>query len=167
MALNLQEKKTIVAEVRNVAKNALSAVTASTCGISVNKINELRKSGREANVYMRVIRNTLLRRIVEDTQFECLQLTFTGPTLIACSMEHPGIAARLFKEFTKTNVNFQIKNAAFANKLISADLIDQLANLPTYHEAMIRLIVTIKEASAGKLLRTLVALRNQKEANTS
>ncbi|VFP78785.1 50S ribosomal protein L10 [Candidatus Erwinia haradaeae] len=167
MALNLQDKKTIVTEVHNIAKNALSAVTANTCGISVNKINELRKSGRKANVYIRVTRNTLLRRSIENTQFKCLNTTLTGPTLIAYSMEHPGTAARLFKEFAKTNVNFKIKDSAFENELISSDLIDRLANIPTYHEAIIRLVITIKEAAAGKLLRTFVALRNQKEANTS
>ncbi|VFP82078.1 50S ribosomal protein L10 [Candidatus Erwinia haradaeae] len=167
MALNIQDKKTIVTEVNNIAKSALSAVTANTCGISVNKINELRKSGREANVYIRVIRNTLLRRSIKDTQFECLNTTLTGPTLIAYSMEHPGTAARLFKAFAKTNVNFKIKDSAFENELINSDLIDRLANLPTYHEAIIRLVITIKEATAGKLLRTFVALRNQKEANSS
>lgn len=72
-------------------------------------MTELRKAGREAGVYMRVVRNTLLRRVVEGTQFECLKDTFVGPTLIAYSMEHPGAAARLFKEFAKANANLRSK----------------------------------------------------------
>ncbi len=82
-------------------------------------MTELRKAGREAGVYMRVVRNTL-RRVVEGTQFECLKDTFVGPTLIAYSMEHPGAAARLFKEFAKANAKFEVKAAAFEGELIPA-----------------------------------------------
>lgn len=88
MALNLQDKQAIVAEVSEVAKGALSAVVADSRGVTVDKMTELRKAGREAGVYMRVVRNTLLRRVVEGTQFECLKDAFVGPTLIAYSMEH-------------------------------------------------------------------------------
>lgn len=164
MALNLQDKQAIVAKVREVAKDALSAVVADSRGITVYKMTELRKAGREAGVYMRVVRNTLLRRVVIGTQFECLENTFIGPTLIAYSMEHPGSAARLFKEFSKANANFEVKAAAFEGKLIPTAQIDCLATLPIYEEAIARLMATIKEASAGKLVRTLVVVRDQKEA---
>ncbi|WP_297199800.1 50S ribosomal protein L10, partial [uncultured Pluralibacter sp.] len=122
------------------------------------------KAGREAGVYMRVVRNTLLRRVVEGTQFECLKDTFVGPTLIAYSMEHPGAAARLFKEFAKANAKFEVKAAAFEGEVIPASQIDRLATLPTYEEAIARLMATMKEAAAGKLVRTLAAVRDAKEA---
>ncbi len=128
MALNLQDKQAIVAEVSEVAKGALSAVVADSRGVTVDKMTELRKAGREAGVYMRVVRNTLLRRVVEGTQFECLKDTFVGPTLIAYSMEHPGAAARLFKEFAKANAKFEVKAAAFEGELIPASQIDRLGN---------------------------------------
>ena len=86
MALNLQDKQAIVAEVNEAAKGALSAVIADSRGVTVDKMTELRKAAREAGVTMRVVRNTLLRRAVEGTDFECLQDTFVGPTLIAFSM---------------------------------------------------------------------------------
>ena len=127
-------------------------------------IRDRRKAGREAGVYMRVVRNTLLRRVVEGTQFECLKDTFVGPTLIAYSMEHPGAAARLFKEFAKANANFEVKAAAFEGEVIPASQIDRLATLPTYEEALARLMSTMKEAAAGKLVRTLAAVRDAKEA---
>ena len=111
MALNLQDKQAIVAEVSEVAKGALSAVVADSRGVTVDKMTELRKAGREAGVYMRVVRNTLLRRAVEGTPFECLKDAFVGPTLIAYSMEHPGAAARLFKEFAKANAKFEVRLA--------------------------------------------------------
>lgn len=89
---------------------------------------------------------------------------FVGPTLIAYSMEHPGAAARLFKEFAKANAKFEVKAAAFEGELIPASQIDRLATLPTYEEAIARLMATMKEASAGKLVRTLAAVRDAKEA---
>ncbi|WMQ74116.1 MAG: 50S ribosomal protein L10 [Sodalis sp.] len=164
MALNLQDKQSIVAEVSEVAKGALSAVVADFRGITVDKMTELRKAGREAGVYMLVIRNTLMRRVVEGTPFECLKDAFVGPTLIAFSKEHPGAAARLFKDFAKDHVNFEVKAAAFEGEIILASQIDRLATLPTYEEAIACLMSAMKEASAGKLVRTLAALRDQKEA---
>lgn len=164
MALNLQDKQAVVAEVSEVAKGALSAVAADSRGVTVDKMTELRKSAREAGVYMRVVRNTLLRRAVEGTAFECMKDTFKGPTLIAFSNEHPGAAARLFKEFAKANDKFEIKGAAFEGEFIEAKAIDRLATLPTYEEAIARLMGTMKEAAAGKLVRTIAAIRDQKEA---
>ena len=164
MALNLQDKQAIVAEVSEVAKGALSAVVADSRGVTVDKMTELRKAGREAGVYMRVVRNTLMRRVVEGTPFECLKDTFVGPTLIAFSHEHPGAGARLFKAFAKDNAKFEVKGAAFEGEFISAAQIDRLATLPTYDEAIARLMSAMKEASAGKLVRTLAALRDSKQA---
>lgn len=163
MALNLQGKQAIVASVSEVVKGALSAVVANYCGVTVEKMTELRKASREAGVYMRVVRNTLLRRVVEGTQFECLKSTFVGPTMIAYSMEHPGAAARLFKEFAKANASFEIKALAYEGELIPTSQIDRLATLPTYEESLTRLILTMKESAAGKLVRTLDAVRNAKE----
>lgn len=164
MALNLQDKQAIVAEVNEVAKGALSAVIADSRGVSVAKMTELRKASRDAGVYVRVVRNTLLRRVVAGTPFECLTDTFVGPTLVAFSTEHPGAGARLFKAFAKENPKFEVKAAAFEGELIQAADIDRLATLPTYEEAIARLMATMKEASAGKLVRTLAALRDSKEA---
>lgn len=166
MALNLQDKQAIVAEVSEVAKGALSAVVADSRGVTVDKMTELRKAGREAGVYMRVVRNTLLRRVVEGTQFECLKDTFVGPTLIAYSMEHPGAAARLFKEFAKGQDKFEIKAAAFEGNFIAANEIDRLATLPTYDEAISQLMSVIQGATS-KFVRTLAAVRDQKEAEAA
>ena len=164
MALNLQDKHAIVAEVSEVAKGALSAVVADSRGVTVDKMTELRKACREAGVTVRVVRNTLLRRAVEGTSYEVLKDAFVGPTLIAFSSEHPGAAARLFKDFAKANPAFEIKAAAFEGEFIPGSNIDRLATLPTYEEAIARLMSTMKEAAAGKLVRTLAALRDQKEA---
>ncbi|MCH8539039.1 MAG: 50S ribosomal protein L10, partial [Alkalimonas sp.] len=98
MAIKLDDKKAIVAEVQQAATGALSAVVADARGVTVDKITGLRKQARANGVWMRVVRNTLARRAVQGTEFECLSETFVGPTLIAFSSEHPGAAARLFKD---------------------------------------------------------------------
>jgi large subunit ribosomal protein L10 len=167
MALGLEDKKAIVAEVSEAAKGALSAVAADSRGVTVAKMTALRKSAREAGVYMRVVRNTLLTRAVEGSDFDCMKDVFVGPTLIAFSNEHPGAAARLFKEFAKGNDKFSIKGGAFQGEFIPAAQIDRLATLPTYEEAIAKLMATMKEASAGKLVRTLAALRDKKEAEAA
>ena len=167
MALGLEDKKAIVAEVTEAAKGALSAVAADSRGVTVAKMTTLRKSAREAGVYMRVVRNTLLTRAVEGTDFACMNDVFVGPTLIAFSNEHPGAAARLFKEFAKGNDKFSIKGGAFQGEFIPAAQIDRLATLPTYEEALAKLMATMKEAAAGKLVRTIAALRDKKEAEAA
>ncbi len=164
MALRLEDKKAIVAEVNEAAKGALSAVVADSRGVTVGAMTGLRKSAREAGVTVKVVRNTLVKRAVEGTEFECLGESFTGPTLIAFSNEHPGAAARLLKDFAKEQEAFEVKGAAFEGEFIPAADIDRLAKLPTYEEALAQFMMTLKEASAGKLVRTLAALRDQKEA---
>lgn len=160
MAIKLEDKKALVAEVQEAAKGALSAVVADARGVTVGKITALRKQARDAGVWMKVVRNTLVRRAVEGTEFECLKDAFVGPTLIAFSKEHPGAAARIFKDFAKENKSFELKGAAFNGATVN---IEVLASLPTYDEAIARLMSTMKEAAAGKLVRTIAAVRDQKQ----
>ena len=166
MAIKLEDKKAIVAEVNEAAKGALSAVVADARGVTVAAMTGLRKDAREAGVYVRVVRNILLRRAIEGTQYECLNETFVGPTLIAFSNEHPGAAARLFKEFAKNQDKFEIKAAAFEGNFLAAGEIDKLASLPTYDEAIAQLMSVIQGATS-KFVRTLAAVRDQKEAEAA
>ena len=160
MAIGLEEKKAIVAEVQQAAQSAVSAVVADARGVPVGQMTALRKEAREAGVWMKVIRNTLARRAVEGTPYESLNDSFVGPTLIAFSTEHPGAAARIFKEFAKTNDKFELKAAVFEGEVVDVGV---LASLPTYDEAIAKLMSVMKEAAAGKLVRTIAAVRDQKE----
>ncbi|MCK9535593.1 MAG: 50S ribosomal protein L10 [Pseudomonas sp.] len=166
MAIRLEDKKAIVAEVNEAAQAALSAVVVDARGVKVSAMTGLRKEAREAGVYVRVVRNTLLRRAVAGTQYEILNDVFTGPTLIAFSNDHPGAAARIFKEFAKGQDKFEIKAAAFEGNLIAANQIDALATLPTFDEAVSQLMSVIQGATS-KLARTLAAVRDQKEAEAA
>jgi|TARA_B110000503_G_scaffold143433_1_gene244837 large subunit ribosomal protein L10 len=160
VALNLEGKKAIVAAVAEQAKNAQSAVIADSRGVAVNDMTTLRKLARDNGVWLKVVRNTLARRAVQGTSFEGLADNFVGPTLIAFSMDHPGAGARILGEFAKKNEKLELKAAMFEGELTPVDL---LASLPTYNEAIAKLMMVLKEASAGKLVRTLAAVRDQKE----
>lgn len=160
MALGLEDKKAIVAEVQEAAKGALSAVVADARGVSVAAMTTLRQEARANGVWLKVVRNTLARRAVEGTAYECLSDTFVGPTLIAFSNEHPGAGARIFRDFAKKNDKFELKAAAFEGSVVDVQV---LATLPTYDEAIARLMSVMKEAAAGKLVRTIAAIRDQKQ----
>lgn len=174
MALGLEDKIAIVAEVNEVAINALSLVVADARGCTVDAMTGLRKQAREANVDLRVVRNTLAKRALEGTEFECAKESFAGPSLLAFSMEDPGAAARLFKDFAKEQENFEVKALAVSGQLLGAEQLDVLAKLPTRDQALsmlmsvmqapvTKLVRTMNEVP-GKLVRTLAAVRDQKEA---
>ncbi|QCI18609.1 50S ribosomal protein L10 [Buchnera aphidicola] len=165
MALNLNKKKTIVSKINQISNSALSAVIANSQGISVNKINQLRKSGRKLGVKMSIVRNTLLALAIKNTAFECLKKIIKGSTFIAYSTNHPGSGARLFSEFQKKNKQFKITGAVFEGKLLSKLEINQLADMPTYEEAIAKLLLVLKMSAAGKLIHTLSAIKQKKETS--
>ena len=162
MAIGLDDKKAIIAEVNEAATSALSAVVADSRGVTVGDMTALRKQARENGVTLRVVRNTLAKIAVEGTDYACLQDSFKGPSIIAFSNEHPGAGARLFKDFAKGNGKFEVKALAFEGNLMGADQIDVLASLPTYDEAIAKLM-SVMQGATSKLARTLSAIRDQKE----
>jgi len=151
--IGLKEKQAIVAEVNETASNALSAVMADYHGVSVDDMTELRSKAREQNVQVRVIRNTLAKRAFEGTEFECMNEVLLGPNILAFSIEDPGAAARIFKDFAKENEAFEIKALSVGGKLLSADQIDALAKLPTRDQA-ISMLMSVMLAPITKLVRT-------------
>ncbi|WP_299776389.1 50S ribosomal protein L10 [uncultured Pseudoteredinibacter sp.] len=160
MALGLEDKKAIVAEVQEAAKSAQSAVVADSRGVTVTDMTALRKLARENGVWLKVVRNTLAKRALEGTDYECLNDSFVGPSIIAFSNEHPGAGARILSDFAKDNEKLELKTAAFEGAITDVAL---LAKLPTYDEAISQLMSVMKEAAAGKLVRTIAAIRDQKE----
>ena len=173
MAIGLEDKKQIVSEVNEAANSALSAVLADYRGVTVDDMTELRKSARDNNVYLRVVRNTLLKRAVDDTEFECIKEVLVGPTIIALSQEDPGAAARVLKDFAKENDEFEIKALSIGGKLLEASDIDVLAKLPTYDQG-VSMLMSVMLAPVTKLARTfnevpskvtraVAAVRDQKE----
>lgn len=154
MALDLNDKKEIVDKVREVAAVALSAVIADYRGLTVSQMTALRALARDNRVYVRVVRNTLARRAVSDTQFACLSPVLVGPTILAFSIDEPSAAARLIKEFSKQNDKLQVKALSIGGQLYEATDIDRLATLPTKQEA-IGVLAGILQAPISKFARTI------------
>jgi len=152
--LSLEGKKTVVAEVSEVARDAVSAVAAEYRGLSVAEMNDLRVKAREKGVYLRVVRNTLARRAVEGTDFECMKDGLVGPLVLAFARDEPGSAARVVNDFAKTNERLVVRLVAINGELVPADRIDVVASLPTLDEARSKLL-SVFMAPAGKLVRTL------------
>lgn len=153
MALNLEDKKTIVAEVNETASNALSLVIGDARGVGVGDITLLRKQAREANVQLRIVKNSLAKRAFEGTEFECVETLLVGPSLFGFSMEDPGAAARLFKDFAGDQDNFEVKGLAISGQMLAAEQLDRLANLPTREQAL-SMLVGVMIAPVTKLVRT-------------
>ncbi len=154
MALNLEQKKEIVAEVNEAASGALSAVLADYRGLTVEQMTQMRSKARESGVYVRVIRNTLAKRAVEGTEFECLADSFVGPTLVAFSQEDPGAAARLLKDCTKEYEALEVKALAIGGEKLGAESLETVAKLPTRDEA-IATLMSVMQAPVVKFVRTL------------
>lgn len=154
MAIALEDKKQIVSEVNQAAGSALSAVLADYRGVNVEDMTALRKNARENGVYLRVVRNTLLKRAVADTQFECIQEVLAGPTILALSQEDPGAAARVLKDFARERDEFEIKALSVGGRLLEASQIDVLAKLPTLDGAR-SLLMSVMLAPVTKLARTV------------
>ena len=153
MALNLESKKVIVEQVGTTASNALSLVIADARGVNVTHMTILREKAREQNIEIRVVRNTLAKLAFKGTDFECVSEVLTGPSLFGFSMEDPGAAARLFKEFAKDNDKFEVKALSISGQLLDNGKIDVLAKLPTLEQALGQL-ACVTLAPITKLVRT-------------
>ena len=173
MALKLEDKKSIVAECNAVAKTASSVVVADYHGVSVGGMTELRKQAREKQVYLKVMRNTLARRAIKDTDFECVDPALKGPSVVAFSSEEPGAAAKIIQSFIKENESFKVRALAINGRLLQGDQLKVLAALPNRQEALAKLAGLLQQPMVklayalndmpSRLVRTLAAIRDQKQ----
>ena len=174
MSLNLEAKKAIVKEIAEIAGNSPSAVAAEYTGLTVSDMTELRQSARDAGVYLRVVRNTLARRALEDTNLVCMREGLVGQLVLAFSKDEPGAAAKVVRDFVKKNDKLVVKLVALEGKLLQPSDIDALASLPSKEQAIsmlmgmmtapvVMLVRTLTE-SHTKLVRTVKAVADQKQA---
>ena len=174
MALRLEDKKALVAEVNEVASKALSAVVAEYRGLTAGERDELRKNAREGGSYLRVVKNTLARRALEGTDFECLGETLVGPLVLGFSLEDPGAAARVIKDFSKGHDKLKVTAVSVGGQSLPASDLARLADLPTREQALgmlagvlqapiAKFVRTLAEPQA-KLARTFAAVRDAKQA---
>lgn len=154
VTLGLADKQAIVAELNQVASTAVSAIAAEYRGLAVSDMTDLHKTAREKGVHMRVYRNTLARRAVKETNFACLDEALTGPIVLFFSQEEPGAAARLIRDFVKTNETLQVKALAMDGQLLGPEQLKAVADLPSRDEA-IALLMSVMQAPVTKFVRTL------------
>jgi large subunit ribosomal protein L10 len=174
MALNLEDKKALVAEVSKVAATALSVVAAEYRGLTVSQMTELRSKARTAGVYVRVVKNSLARKAMAGTSFECMSPILKGPLVLAFSKDDPGAAARVVKAFAKDNDKLVTTAVSLGGQLLAASALEKVASLPTREQALSQLMGVMKApiqklaatlaAAPSKLVRTLAAVRDQKQA---
>ena len=154
MGLRLEDKQAMVTEVQAVAQTAHSVVAAEYRGLTVSQLTGLRAKARQAGVYMRVVKNTLVRRAVTGTPYECIAGSLKGPLILAFSKEDPGAAARVVKEFAKGNEKLVPTLVALGGQVYSAAEIDRVASLPTKAQA-ISMLLGVLMAPVTKFVRTL------------
>jgi len=154
MALRLEDKKALVAEVNEVASKALSAVAAEYRGLTAGKFDQLRAKARANGIYLHVVKNTLARRAVEGTEFECLAPALTGPLVLGFSLEDPGAVGRVIKDFAKENDKLVVKAVAVGGTLYGPADIERLASLPTKEQAL-SLLMGVMKAPIAQFVRTV------------
>ena len=178
MATNLEKKQAVVDKVSAIANQASLALAADYQGMSANQMNQLRRQAREENVSLCVVKNTLARKALSDTPYECMTGELTGPLVLFFSNEEPAAAARVIKTFAKENEEIEAKIIAFNNELRDVSEINRLASLPSREQALSMLLSVMKEpvaqlvrilaAPTAKLARTVDAVRAKKqESETS
>lgn len=148
------EKVEIVNAINQEAKTALDAAVANYRGTDVESMTDLRSKARQNNVYLKISRNTLLKRALADTDYACLESELIGPTIVGFSREEPGAVARLFRDFIKNNPNFEVKGLAVNGELLPGNQLSILANLPTRAEALAQ-IARVLQAPVEKFAATL------------
>jgi large subunit ribosomal protein L10 len=174
MALNLEDKKALVAEVAEVAAKAQSVVAAEYRGLTVGQMTELRARARRQGVYVRVVKNTLARKALAGTSFESVGPKLKGPLVLAFSKDDPGAAARVVKDFAKANEKLVATLVSLGGQVLAAKELDRVASLPTREQALSMLLGVLKAPiqkfvrtlaePPAKLARTVAAIRDQKQA---
>ncbi|MGH8530643.1 MAG: 50S ribosomal protein L10 [Nevskiales bacterium] len=172
--LTLEDKKALVAEVSAVAAKAHSAVVAEYRGLTAGELSELRGKAHKAGTYLRVVKNTLAKRAFKGTEFECLEQALKGPLILGLSLEDPGAAARVMRDFAKQHEKLAVKAFSVSGKMLPGSEIEKLASLPTRDQAL-SMLMGVMQAPIVKLARlfnevptkvtrAVAAVRDQKQA---
>lgn len=161
MGLNLEDKKAVVAEVSAQVANAQTIAVAEYRGIEVGDLTVLRKKARESGVYLRVLKNTLVRRAVADTPFAELADQLVGPLIYSISQD-PVAAAKVLNDFAKTNDKLVIKAGSYAGKVLDKAGVQALASIPSREELLAKLL-GVMQAPVSGFAGALAALAKQRE----
>ena len=161
MSLNLNDKKAVVAEVSSQVAKAQSVVLAEYRGIEVGDLTKLRAKARESGVYLRVLKNTLVRRAVEGTPFADLSSHMVGPLIYGIS-EDPIAPAKVLNDFAKSNDKLILKAGSYAGETLDAAGVKALASIPSREELLAKLLGVMMAPLSGMAV-CLGALAKKRE----
>ena len=156
MSLSFEQKKTVVAEAAAALARARAGVLAEYRGLSVAQLTELRAQARERGVWIKVVKNTLAKRVVADSDFACLHDSFTGPVIFSAS-EDPVAVAKVMADFAADNEDLKITAGAMDGALIDRRTIGALAKLPGRDQLRAQLAAVL-QAPLQKLAATLAEI---------
>ena len=156
MTISLERKREQVARVAEMAAKASLALAADYHGLSANAMNELRRKARAEDVSLCVVKNTLAKKALKDTAYQCLSDALSGPMVLIFSNREAPAAARLVRDFRKDNERIEVKLVAIDGELRDAREVERLADLPNREQALALLMAVIREPVA-KFVRTLAA----------
>ena len=165
MGLNLNDKKAVVAEVSAQVANAETIAIAEYRGIEVGHLTVLRKKARESGVYLRVLKNTLVRRAVAGTPFAELADQMVGPLIYSISAD-PVAAAKVLNDFAKTNDKLVLKAGSYAGKVLDKAGVQALASVPSREELLSKLLYVMQAPVAG-IARAVDALAKKRETEAA
>ena len=157
----LAEKQQLVAEVAEKLRSSASTVIADYRGLTVAQVTELRKQLREAGVEFKVIKNTLTRRATAETELTELDQHLTGPTAIAFSADAVA-PAKILSEFAKKNENLKVKAGVVEGRVVDAEQIKALAQLPS-REGLLSMLLSVLQAPVRNFALAVKAVGEQKE----
>ena len=172
MPLNLSQKKDLVKEMSTVLSDAEVVLTADYSGLTSNELNELRKTTREAGVFVKLVKNNMLKMALKDSQFSSMSENVSGPQIVAVGKEDAGKFAKSIKDFIDKHENLKPKAINYLGQDLDISELKKLASLPTYEEAIARLLSVMQgpiqklmgtmKAVPSKLVRTIDAVRVSK-----
>jgi len=172
--LNRTSKEQLVAELSAKLARVKAAFVADYRGLTVEEANELRSKLREAGVEYQVVKNTLLRLAIRDTDNACLEQFLQGPTAIAMAEDDPVAPAKVLSEFAKANEKFELKGGVLEGKVLDLDGIKALSDLPSREVLLGKMLgsinapvsnfVGVLAAVPRSLVQVLSAIQDKKAA---
>ena len=153
----LEQKKQLVAELKEKLNASIAGFVVNYSGTSVADDTALRKELRENNVNYFVVKNTLLARAVEGTELEGMKEVLEGTTAIALSNDDHTAAARILCKFAESHENFTVKAGFLDGKLTDLETIDTLAKLPS-REVLLATVCNVFQAPIAAFARVIQAV---------
>ena len=154
MSLSKEQKTKVIAQVAEVANEAYSVIAADYNGLTAEEMTGLRSKARAEKVHLQVVKNTLVKKAFEGTEFECMQDKLVGPLIYAFSQEDPGGAARVMQDFIKENDTLEVKVISIGGEVLGNEDLMRLSKLPNKEQA-ISMLMSVMKAPVEKLVRTL------------